>query len=158
MFFDPLGLWTIGFSFSISGIFGLGVSFSAGFAFDNKGNFDWQYSYSAPGVDGTATVGAVSYGGGVAFQYTNADTVYDLYGSATYVGGSVGSGRYVGADIISLSHASDLDAKIDGFQLSAGWGGGIDIHVTESYTRPRNTRSGVSGGSRSRNIYVDMCS
>jgi RHS repeat-associated protein len=156
---DPLGLWTISFSFSISGILGLGASFSIGFAFDSKGNFDWQYSYSAPGVDSTATVGAVSYGAGVAFQYTNAATVYDLYGSATYVGGSVGNGTYVGVDLISLSHASDLDSTIDGFQLSAGIGGGImDVHVTESYTRSLEVHSGASGGSRSRNIFVNMCS
>ena len=73
---DPLGLWTISISVAASGMFGLGIALSFGFAFDSRGNVDWQYSYSIPGVDDTAMVCGVGAGVGIALQYTKADTVY----------------------------------------------------------------------------------
>ena len=157
--FDPLGLWTISFSLTLSGVFGLGISVSFGFAFDSQGNFDWQYSYAIPGVDNTAMVGEVGVGGGVAIQYTRADTVYDLYGPATYVGVSAGPGWYVGGDIVSFSDASDPEMTVDGFQFSAGVG--VDVHVTESYTRSAvqargSAQSSTSGGSGKPTMYVAM--
>ena len=57
-------------------MFGLGIALSFGFAFDSRGNVDWQYSYSIPGVDDTAMVCGVGAGVGIALQYTKADTVY----------------------------------------------------------------------------------
>ena len=158
---DPLGLWTISISGTLSGVFGLGISLSFGFAFDDQGNFDWQYSYAVPGVDNTVMVGGISAGAGIAIQYTKADTVYDLYGPATYVGASAGPGWYVGGDIVSFSDASDPDMTTDGFQFVAGVGVGVDVHVTESYTRSvvqtnRSAQSNFSGGSGNRVMYAAM--
>ena len=115
---DSLGLWTISLSVSFSGVCGLGISAGIGFAFDDQGNFDWQYSYAIPGVDGTSMVGAVGVGLGVGLQYTKAETVYDLYGPATYIGASAGPGWYVGGDIVSFSDASDPQMTTDGFHCN----------------------------------------
>ena len=158
---DPLGLWTISISGTFSGVFGLGISLSFGFAFDDQGNFDWQYSYAIPGVDDTAMVGGIGAGAGIAVQYTKADTVYDLYGPATYIGASVGPGWYIGGDIVSFSDASDPEMTTDGFQIVAGVGVGVDVHVTESYTRSvvktnRSAQSSFSGGARNRAMYTAM--
>ena len=158
---DPLGLWTISISGTLSGVFGLGISLSFGFAFDDQGNFDWQYSYAIPGVDDTVMVGGIGAGAGIAVQYTKADTVYDLYGPATYVGASAGPGWYVGGDIVSFSDANDPEMTTDGFQFIAGVGVGVDVHVTESYTRSvvqinRSAQSCFSGSFRNRVMYAVM--
>ena len=158
---DPLGLWTISISGALSGVFGLGISLSLGFAFDDQRNFDLQYSYAIPGVDDTVMVGGIGIGGGIAVQYTKADTVYDLYGPATYVGASAGPGWYVGGDVVSFSDASDPEMTTDGFQLYAGYGGVLDAHIIESYTRSWSnttisTQSSFSRGSLNRAIYATM--
>ena len=88
-----------------------------------------------PGMDNTASVGLLDAGASIALQYTNADTVYDLYGPATYLGVSGGPWWYVGADLISFEDASDLASDFDGFQIVGGFGAGFDLHVTETYTR-----------------------
>ena len=107
----------------------LGVSISIGLYWDDNGNVDWQWSYSVPGLDDTVNVGLVDVGASVAYQYTNADTVYDLYGFATYLGASGGPFWYVGGDYIT-------SGNIDGFQLVGGIGLGFDMHLTETYTKP----------------------
>ena len=148
---DPLGLWTISISITLAGVLGIGISVSIGLAIDDDGNTDVQYSYSIPGIDDTVTVGGVSAGIGIAAQYTTADTVYDLYGPATYIGASGGPGWYVGADVVSFSDASDSNMTTDGFQITAGLGGGVDVHITESYTRScskwnSSSRNSLFGG------------
>jgi len=155
---DPLGLWTINVSGTVSGVFGLGTSLSAGFAFDDNGNFDWQYSYAIPGVDDTSMVGGIGIGGGLAVQFTQADTVYDLYGLATYIGASAGPGWYVGGDIVSFSDASDSDMTTDGFQLYAGYGGALDVHVIESFTRSfSNTTKPAQSGVSISSVIAAIC-
>ena len=89
MGYDPYGKWTMGFSVGGNVTLFLGVSISIGIYWDDEGNVDWQWSYSVPGVDDTVTVGVCDAAGGVSFQYTEADTVYDLYGATSYVGGSI---------------------------------------------------------------------
>ena len=92
--------------------------------------------YSVPGIDDCATVGAFDAGVSLSFQCTNRETVYDLYGVSTYIGVSNGVLGCFGADVISCADASDLNSGADGFQASIGVGGGVDVHVSESYTRP----------------------
>ncbi len=136
MNYDPYGLWTIGFSLGINVTIFAGVSINIGFVIDDNWNFDWQWSYALPGVDNTNAFGVISAGVGAAVQITNRDTVYDLYGPATYVGASVGDGLYVGGDVISFSDASDPNSTIDGIQLTGGVGIGLDTHIIESNTKP----------------------
>lgn len=135
---DIAGFWTVSVSITVSGVFGVGVSGSFGFAFDGHGNFDWQYGYAVPGVDGTAVVGGLGLSAGGAIQITHADTVYDLYGHSTYIGASFGPIWYVGADIVSFSQAKDVTNTVDGIQFVGGIGVGLDVHVADSYTRSLN--------------------
>ena len=134
--FDLLGKWTISISGVFSGNFGLGGSISLGIAFDSQGNIEWQYSYALPGKDDTASVGVSSFGIGAALQYTKADKVSDLHGPSSYVGGSLGAAPFVGVELVSFSDVTDPEGEFDGFQISGGWGKGVDVHVTETYTRP----------------------
>ena len=135
---DIAGFWTVSVSITVSGVFGVGVSGSFEFAFDGHGNFDWQYGYAVPGVDGTAVVGGLGLSAGGAIQITHADTVYDLYGHSTYIGASFGPIWYVGADIVSFSQAKDVTNTVDGIQFVGGIGVGLDVHVADSYTRSLN--------------------
>ena len=133
---DPFGMWTMGVSIGANITVFFGASVNIGVFWDDNGNVDWQWSYALTGVNNTNHIGALDVGAGIALQYTNRKTVYDLYGPATYVGASGGSIWYVGADAISFADASDLDAQTDGVQITGGIGIGVDLHIVESYTKP----------------------
>ena len=154
---DPFGTWTIGISFGANLNLFFGVSVSIGVFFDDEGNVDWQWSYAVPGVNNTTSIGVLDVGAGLAVQYTNKDSVYDLYGPATYIGASGGPCWYVGADLISFSKPSEMNANADGFQLVAGVGGGFDTHVVVADTRPVHPRKYISSGfGKSKGKQVNM--
>ena len=154
---DANGMWTIGLSIGGNITFGIGASISIGIFLDDELNFDVQWSYAVSGVDGTNTVGAIDIGAGIALQYTDRDTVYDLYGPATYVGASVGPGWYVGADAISFSDASDLNAQTNGFQITGGYGFGVDAHVIESNTKSVLPQNQIKQQSTTRQKRMQFC-
>lgn len=83
----------------------------------------------------TFSTGIADIGGGVALQYTNRDTVYDLYGLASYIGASGGPLWYVGGDVISFLDANNAYSEIDGFQIVGGVGFGFDTHITQANTK-----------------------
>ena len=132
---DPNGAWTLGISLSANLTFILGVSVGVGIYIDDDWNFDIQWSYAVPGVDDTFSTGIADIGGGVALQYTNRDTVYDLYGLASYIGASGGPLWYVGGDVISFLDANNAYSEIDGFQIVGGVGFGFDTHITQANTK-----------------------
>ena len=115
---------------------GVGVSASIAVVFDRAGNVDFQWSYAVPGVNGTASFGVLDAGIGIMFQYTDAATVHDLYGRSSFYGASAGAGWYVGGDVISFSMPNELDGDINGFQIGAGYGIGVDAHVGITDTKP----------------------
>ncbi len=128
---DPFGTWTRGISFGFNFNIYFGISISVGLFWDDKGNMDFQYSYAGPQISGTESIGIADAGAGLIYQYTNAETVYDLYGTSTYIGGSGGPsifGGYFGFDVISLSNIHETDFKTDGYQVTVGVGGGADFH------------------------------
>ena len=43
---------------------------------------------------------------------------------------------YVGADLVSFDSMNDPSVNIDGFQVSVGYGCGVDVHITETHTKP----------------------
>lgn len=114
-----------------------------------------------PGVDGTASIGALDVGLGGTLQVTDRDTVYDLYGPATTIGASGGPLWYVGADVVSFSDVTASNAEINGFQLTGGIGYGVDVHVVESYTRPVGNRGIVQhmgkGVLPNKTVYSSLC-
>ena len=131
---DESGMWTVGISLSLSAVLGLGVSISVSWVMDDNGNSDLQFSYAIPWVADTMMIGAVAGGGGIALQYTEADTVYDLLGPSSAIGANGGAGVAVGGDIISFSKVADPDSVVNGYQLFVGAGVGLDVHVVESNT------------------------
>jgi len=142
--FDPQGRWTVSISFGVDAtFFCVGASFSINFAIDDDFNFAIQCSYSSPTFidDGTFNVGIADVGGGVSVQYTNDDTVYDLEGSSICLGATYGAGPYVGGDVVWSGKTMDDLAQLyeppNGFQITGGYGGGVDVHLrqTKTYTR-----------------------
>ena len=144
---DLLGKRTFGVFLNINRTAFFSFSFSIGFAIDDKGNLDWQMSYAIPFMEETPSIGLLDAGNGVSFQMTNLNTVYDLRGPATSMGASYGALGYVGVDAISFSPNKDLSMAngIDGWQVTLGYGIGIDIHVmrtiTESLIKTQKTYS-----------------
>ena len=133
---DHTGLWTFGISFGTNANLFFGISLSIGFYIDDDFNFDIQYSYSIPGVDDTMSVGFLDAGAGISVQITDAEHVDDLLGASTSMGASVGSAVSLGVDLISFDDVvSDSSSDIDGFQVTAGLGAGVDIHVNKTKTK-----------------------
>ena len=133
---------------------GLGASVSIGAFWDEKGNFEWQWSYSVLNMDDTAMIGAIDLGGGIALQYTNRETIHDLHGPATYIGASGGPSWYVGGDVISFSPPANPSAEIDGVQLVAGVGFGLDVHVLVSNTKRVGTNHSTQKKKNSRGVSI----
>ena len=110
----------------------LGASASIGVAIDDNLNFEIQFSYALPTVDDTGIVGLFTCGIDDYFQYTKADTVYDLHGLAEYAGASGGGvWWHVGADAIAFPETGEDAETIDGFQVYKGIGVGVDVHIAD---------------------------
>jgi RHS repeat-associated protein len=143
MGYDPTGMWTITFSFGFDITFLIvGISRNISIAFDDDGNVVIQTSYSEPFFvnDGeTLHIGLFDAGFGFALQYTEDDTVYDLEGPTTYVGTSAGTGLfYTGADMVFSGYNPIKEKtlkKPTGFQLTVGWGIGVDFHAKTTQTK-----------------------
>ncbi len=134
---DQNGMWTISISRGVSGLMLLGASASIGVAIDDNLNFEIQFSYALPTVDDTGIVGLFTCGIDDYFQYTKADTVYDLHGLAEYVGASGGGvWWHVGADAIAFPKTGEDAETIDGFQVYKGIGVGVDVHIADIKTIP----------------------
>ena len=132
---DLTGTWTVGITFSFgTAIFMvfMGGWASVSLVWDDKGNFDTQYSYSLIGVNDTATVGLIEVHANGGIQITKADTVYDLYGISSSVGGG---GSNYGGELQSFEPLREADT-VDGVQFTAGVDPnvGFDIHESNSYT------------------------
>ena len=150
---DPNGTVTRGISLSLNATCAiLGFSWSLGVFWDDKGNFDFQSSSSATGINGY-NMGLMDAGIGLTYQKTDRDTVYDLYGPAYAVGASVGSGLYVGGDIITFDPPASSNPRDNGYQITVGYGYGMDIHTTKTYTSPATlvTKSSRSSNANCRN-------
>ena len=150
---DPNGTVTRGISLSLNATCViLGFSWSLGVFWDDKGNFDFQSSSSATGINGY-NMGLMDAGIGLTYQKTDRDTVYDLYGPAYAVGASVGSGLYVGGDIITFDPPASPNPRDNGYQITVGYGYGMDIHTTKTYTSPATlvTKSSRSSNANCRN-------
>lgn len=131
---DPNGMWTMGFSISGSATAILGISGSIGFFWDDKGNIEWQYSYSVPFVNNTMSFGLLGAGLGLTYQFTELETIYDLYGPSITTGVTAGPSWYVGMDVITFGDITEMGEKTKGFQFDAGLGVGVDIHLTKTNT------------------------
>ncbi len=130
---DYSGYVVFGVTFNANAFVCFGVSFSVAFVWDDKGNTDWQISYSIPGVNDTATVGALAtVGVSMGVQITNDKTVYDSYGYSS----TIGIGGKL--DILGDAPISDPNAELSGVHIPVlGWSpdGVLDmVSISNSYT------------------------
>ena len=91
---DPLGLWTfgVGLGFTAGGV--VGVSGSVIVVGDGHNNAGIVLSFGIGGYFGLGgSLGAV-------VQYTSADTIFELEGACAQIGGSIGEGGTIGAEIL----------------------------------------------------------
>ena len=139
---DYLGKWTITFGEGANANFGLGIAGSRQIVFDSEGNIAYQTSYAIPGVNDTASVGAMDVGAAYFIQLTEANSYRNLEGHGTAAGFSFGAEASFGVDAIELSPLSEAmepspDGSTnypDGVQVSLGAGWGVDVHIVDSYT------------------------
>jgi len=82
-YIDPTGLWTIGIGVAGNAGVGAGVGGAFLFVIDGHGNIGIVIS------GGGGSFGGVGASGGGQFQWTNGDTIYDLGGVSTQVGGTI---------------------------------------------------------------------
>ena len=99
---DPLGLFTFGIGYSVSGSAGAGAEFSQMVVIDDEGNIGVATTLSGGGAFPDAEVGVTG-------QITNVDTIHNLVGW----GGSVGGGTYA---------SGSLDISSAGAGISSTWG------------------------------------
>ncbi|MEK6584334.1 MAG: hypothetical protein AABY66_05690, partial [Nitrospirota bacterium] len=87
---DPFGLWTYGFGISSMVGGAAGYAWQTLFVFDDNGNMGIATSTGYGGYNG------IGISAGVTFQWTTADTIYDLRGDSLAIGWgwSVGIGSY----------------------------------------------------------------
>lgn len=112
----------------------MGAYIDIGISLDCKGNVSVQWAYAVPGVNDTVSGGVLDAGASVAVAFTDAEDVDGLLGPSSSIGASGGYLGYFGIDAISFEDVSDLNGDLDGIQIGAGVGIGIDIHLCESYT------------------------
>ncbi|MBS4917877.1 MAG: RHS repeat-associated core domain-containing protein, partial [Clostridiales bacterium] len=124
---DLSGFWTRGFGLNVNATAILGVSYSIGIYWDDKGSIQFLMSPEAH-------IGVVSAGAGAFFQWTGLETVDQLLGKSYNAGFSIGAPGYVGIDgIFQTGEEHGNDPPIGG-QINGGIGIGTDIHGGISYT------------------------
>ena len=133
---DSTGMWAVGIGLNANATAFFGVLIGIGIMFDDKGNFEVQWSYACPGVNNTTSIGALDAGVSLGVQFLDVNSVADTHGYSTYSGASGGYLGYGGIDVVSLSKFSDFENERGGVQVSVGLGIGADVHTTQTYTQP----------------------
>ena len=124
---DLNGFWTFGVGLNAGVTFILGVSYSIGIYWDDKGNI--QCLISPEAHSGVASISAGGF-----FQWTGLETVDQLIGKSFNAGFSSGAAAYLGIDgIFQTGEEHGNDPPIGG-QINGGIGIGTDIHGGISYT------------------------
>ena len=139
--YDPNGMWTVAISIGLDmTLFFFGLAISLGISVDDDGNLAIQGSYCAPNYlnnNKTYYFGLADIGASGSFQWTDDDTIFDLEGPGTYIGGSAGVAQYFSADLVYSGVTADdvnSDALPNGFQINYGFGLGIDVHYRQTQT------------------------
>lgn len=127
-FIDPWGLKTYGVDFSVLVGAGGGATGGETFVIDSNGNYGWvdhAGGGSLAGVEGSVAV---------QMQYTNADSIHDLGGVSTAIGGSVLPGIGPTGEVILTGSYSGWN-----FGISAGPSGPGEAHLMLEHATVRQT-------------------
>ena len=134
-YIDLNGKWAISLKGAINATFLLGIGADIDLSIDDNGNIGLQWSYSIPFVNDTKAIGLFDAGIAAQVQVMNVDSIFDLEGKGSYIGGSGGYLGYFGFDLITQEAIADMsDNEVEGIQGQIGVGIGIDIHMLEGYT------------------------
>ena len=99
---DPTGLWTIHIMGAAMVSAGPSFMAQAGVVIDDKGNVGWIVTHNLQGIahikaqevpsklEDWGGLGSPAAFAGIAFGFTNADTIFDLEGAGVSIGGSLG--------------------------------------------------------------------
>jgi RHS repeat-associated protein len=120
---DPRGLWTVGVGLGGTAGAGAAVSGSVLVVFDGHGNIGFAESAGGGGM------GGINASGGLMFQVTTADTIYNLKGFSTQTGGSFGEPISIGGEYI-------IGNGYTGVNINVGIGGGLtpgELHSVLEY-------------------------
>ena len=139
---DPSGHNTVAFGISGGFVYGVGAGMSVGLAFDDKGNVAIQITPVIHGIKEGFYVGVPGVNANLYLAQTELETIEDLQGSSTYIGGSLGSGITVGGDVIlngsvedninPKDEISNPNDRIIGKQLTVGFDATPEVHMMSS--------------------------
>ncbi len=121
---DPMGLFTVGVSFNVSGGWGVGGTAGVNLVFDNKGNFGLQTTYGiggdTPGIAGT-----------INGEYTDAETIYDLEG----IGGQTGVDGGISPVVIEMGgmFGEGFKGVYGGLGVGLGFPFGLSGYITDTF-------------------------
>jgi len=116
-YYDPLGLWTLGFGVQGSAAFLASAGVSFGFYIGYSDGNGWSFGFLGSASGG---MGLPSASAGIFVQATNAKCVDQLKGKGFAGGASGGEGISVGADVVS-------GEGYKGIQVNGGAGGGFPV-------------------------------
>ena len=95
---------------------------------------DTSYNYA---IQETTSTGTSTGGGGsigLAFTYTNANSIRDLNGESVSYGATIVAATGISVDIIRFSAATDPSVSCWGISVVILFGGEVDIHASDNYT------------------------
>jgi len=142
IYVDPTGEETISFGMFVSGSSGISGKLESGIAigFDKKRKVLSIGIYSTVGAGGAMGAGV---SGGITAAATGADSVRDLEGASTTVGGSGGFLGVLGFDV-TVPTKSDNLLEDTAISVSAGMGVSAETHVLITETKVAATEIDIS--------------
>ena len=150
---DAGGLWTI--HVMLSGMFSFGPSlmYQKGIVFDEYGNVGWIVTSNDPhpieGLDKDwgLGLGVPAASAGVAFGWTNADTIFDLQGAGISIGGSLTPYPPFSIGVDYIKGIQRSGEYYHGFEVTPGVSTpGWEVHGQATWTTVRQWESNRQEG------------
>jgi hypothetical protein len=152
---DPLGLWTVHIQGALMGWFGPSIMGQAGLVIDDDGHVGWMLTHNLQGIDSLGEsssfddgsyddwpgFGTPAFSAGVAFGWTNADTIFDLRGQGLGIGGSFGMLPTFGVDYLTGTQQSGELYR--GFEVTVGVGvsaTSVEVQAHNTFTIIKDTK------------------
>lgn len=116
---DPSGHDTLAFAINVLGGALLGAEAGAMIVVDDQGNWGYIVYYGGGGFAG------LNLSGGVSYQWTNADTIFNLEGMQIQTGAAGGEGVYAGCEYV----CGGIEAPYWGLNINAGVTAGYPVET-----------------------------
>ena len=139
---DPLGMRTYGIGGGVIGGFCGGGTGQVVHVWDDDGNRGWVVTV------GGGAFGGVGVSGGIVFQFTNADTIYDLTDLGFAKGVGAGMGLSGSVELIGGESYLGADIGVGAGKGLAGWGMATKSWLFTSWEQEKEFLSNLSGSKR----------